>query len=121
MNISLFSFLTEREIYSLFGNALDNALEAVTKIEDPARRMITLKSNARGEMVVLLVENTCEGALNIADDESLPATTKTGKGHGFGLRSIREIAQRHQGFLSIREENGVVKLSVVMKPDQSKA
>ena len=117
---SLFDFLTEREIYSLFGNALDNALEAVTKIEDPARRMITLKSNVRGELVVLLVENTCEGALNIADDTSLPVTTKTGRGHGFGLRSIREIAERHQGFLSIREENGVVKLSVVMKPDVSK-
>ncbi|MBQ1492767.1 MAG: GHKL domain-containing protein, partial [Blautia sp.] len=32
---AMFNFLTEREIYSLFGNALDNALEAVTKIEDP--------------------------------------------------------------------------------------
>ena len=117
---SLFDFLSEREIYSLFGNALDNALEAVTKIESPARRLITLKSNTRGELVVLQIENTSESAFTALDENSLPQTTKTGKGHGFGLRSIREIAERHQGFLSIREENGVVKLTVVMKPEGQK-
>ena len=118
---SLFDFLTDREIYSLFGNALDNALEAVTKIEDPARRMITLKSNARGELVVLQIENTSENAFSILDEDSLPQTTKSGSGHGFGLRSIREIAQRHQVFISIRDEDGVVKLSVVMNPGRSAA
>ena len=112
---SLFSFLTEREIYSLFGNALDNALEAVSKIEDPAQRMITLKSNTRGGMVVLQVENTFSGNMSLTADE-LPHTTKTGSGHGFGLRSIQRIAEKHGGMMSVRAENGVFKLSVVMKP-----
>ena len=113
---ALFNFLTEREIYSLFGNALDNALEAVTQIEDTDKRMITLKSNARGDMVVLQIENTSSRALKVGDNQ-LPQTTKSGSGHGFGLRSISRIAEKHQGFLSIREEDGVVKLSVVMRPD----
>ena len=117
---SLFNFLKEREIYSLFGNALDNALEAVSKIKDESRRMITLKSNRRGELVVLQIENTCEDPLKM-DENSLPVTTKQGSGHGFGLRSIRQIAEKHQGFLSIREEDGVVKLSVVMRPDGAAA
>ena len=111
---SLFNFLSEREIYSLFGNALDNALEAVTKIEDPARRMITLKSNSRGGMVVLQVENTFAGDMTLSDD-SLPQTTKSGSGHGFGLRSIRRIAEKHGGMMSLRTEGGVFKLSVVMQ------
>ena len=113
---ALFNFLTEREIYSLFGNALDNALEAVTQIQDTDKRMITLKSNARGDMVVLQIENTSSRALKVGDNQ-LPQTTKSGSGHGFGLRSISRIAEKHQGFLSIREEDGVVKLSVVMRPD----
>ncbi len=112
---SLFAFLTEREIYSLFGNALDNALEAVTKIEDPANRMITLKSNARGDLVVLQVENTYAGDMRLSD-EALPHTTKTGSGHGFGLRSIQRLAEKHGGMMSVRAENGVFKLSVVMRP-----
>lgn len=113
---SLFNFLTEREIYSLFGNALDNALEAVTKIEDPARRMITLKSNTRGGMAVLQVENTFAGDMTLSDD-ALPHTTKTGSGHGFGLRSIQRIAEKHGGMMGLRTENGVFKLSVMMRGD----
>ena len=115
---SLFGFLTEREIYSLFGNALDNALEAVTKIPDPERRMITLKSNTRGGMVVLLVENTLAGEMTLTDS-ALPPTTKTGSGHGFGLRSIQRIAEKHGGMMSLRCENGVFKLSVVMRPESA--
>ena len=113
---SLFAFLTEREIYSLFGNALDNALEAVTKIREPERRMITLKSNTRSGLVVLQVENTYDGDMRLPDG-SLPQTTKTGPGHGFGLRSIRRIAEKHNGSMSLRTEDGVFKLSVLMQPE----
>ena len=113
---SLFDFLTEREIYSLFGNALDNALEAASKVSDPARRMISLKSNSRSGLVVLQVENTYEGN-RVAEESGLFPTTKSGGGHGFGLRSIQHIAEKHQGSMSVRAENGIFKLSVVMKPD----
>ena len=116
INGALFDFLTEREIYSLFGNALDNALEAASKVSDPANRMITLQSNARSGLVMLQVENTYEGELVLNEDD-LPNTTKTGSGHGFGLRSIRHIAEKHQGSMSLRAENGVFRLSVVMVPD----
>ena len=114
---SLFNFLTEREIYSLFGNALDNALEAVSKIEDPEKRMITLKSNSRGDLVVLQVENTYAGDMTLSEN-ALPHTTKTGSGHGFGLRSISRLAEKHGGSMSLRTENGVFKLSVIMSPEK---
>ncbi len=110
---SLFHFLSEKEIYSLFGNALDNALEATEKVEDVSKRMISLKSNPRGELVVLQIENTYEGDLMLQEDR-LPKTTKTTSGHGFGLRSIQEIAQRHGGAMSIRAENGIFKLSILL-------
>ena len=112
---SLFGFLTEREIYSLFGNALDNALEAVTKIGEPERRMITLKSNSRGSLVVLQVENTFAGDMHLSEG-SLPHTTKTGPGHGFGLRSISRIAEKYNGSMSIRTDGSVFRLTVIMQP-----
>ena len=115
---SLFDFLTERETYSLFGNALDNALEAVTKVEDPEKRIITLKGNTRGGMVVLQVENTYAGDMQLPGD-ALPRTTKTSPGHGFGLRSISRIAEKHGGTMSLRTENGVFKLTVVMRPERA--
>lgn len=112
---SLFSFLSDREIYSLFGNALDNALEATTKLSDIGDRMITLKANRRGDLVVLQVENTCEPGFSL-DGDILPQTTKSGKGHGFGLRSISRLAEKHGGSMSVRAENGVFKLSVILHP-----
>ncbi len=115
---SLFSFLTEREIYSLFGNALDNALEAVTKIDDPERRMISLKSSSRGGMAVLQVENTYAGDMSLADG-ALPQTTKTGSGHGFGLRSIQRIAEKHGGTMTLRTDGGVFRLTAVMQPQSA--
>ena len=115
---SLFGFLTEREIYSLFGNALDNALEAVMKIDDSERRMITLKSSTRGGLAVLQVENTYAGDMSLADD-MLPHTTKTGSGHGFGLRSIQRIAEKHGGTMTLRTDGGVFRLTVVMQPQNA--
>ena len=78
--------------------------------------MISLKSNSRSGLVVLQVENTYEGD-RMAEENGLFPTTKTGSGHGFGLRSIQHIAEKHQGSMSVRAENGIIKLSVVMKPD----
>jgi signal transduction histidine kinase len=48
-------------------------------------------------------------------DGALPHTTKSGSGHGFGLRSIERIAEKHSGTMSLRTEGGVFKLSVVMR------
>ena len=78
--------------------------------------MISLKSNSRSGFVVLQVENTYEGNRQ-AEENGLFHTTKTGSGHGFGLRSIQHIAEKHQGSMSVRAENGIFKLSVVMRPD----
>lgn len=112
---TLFSFMSEMEIYSLFGNALDNALESCTKVDDPVKRVISLKAAARGEMVVLHVENAFQEALNMVD--GMPQTTKKGSGHGFGLRSIQSIAEAYNGMASVQTENGLFKLTVILRPE----
>ena len=111
---TLFDFMSEMEIYSLFGNALDNALESCTKVTDMEKRVIALKAAARGDMVILHVENAYEAALNMVD--GMPQTTKTGSGHGFGLRSIREIAEKYSGVASVQAEDNIFKLNVLLKP-----
>ena len=113
---TLFNFMSEMEIYSLFGNALDNALESCSKVTDPEKRVISLKAAARGDMVVLHVENCFEQALNMVD--GMPQTTKKGSGHGFGLRSIQNIAEKYGGVATVNAESGLFKLTVLMKPQQ---
>ena len=112
---TLFDFMSEMEIYSLFGNALDNALESCTKVTEPLKRVISLKAAARGDMVILHVENAFEETLNMVD--GMPQTTKKDPGHGFGLRSIQSIAEKYNGVASVQTENGLFKLTVVLRPE----
>jgi len=111
---TMFDFMSEMEIYSLFGNALDNALESCSKVSEPEKRVISLKAARHGEMVVLHVENFFEETLTMVD--GLPQTTKKGSGHGFGLRSIQQIAEKYEGVASVQAAGNIFKLTVFMKP-----
>ena len=114
---TLFNFMTETEIYSLFGNALDNALESCSKVTDAEKRVISLKAAQRGDMVVLHVENFFEAALNMVD--GMPVTTKKGSGHGFGLRSIQQIAEKYSGVATVQAEGNIFKLTVLLRPEKA--
>lgn len=111
---SLFDFMSEMEIYSLFGNALDNALESCSKVKDPAMRVISLKANARGSMVVLHVENCFDEPPTLID--GMPVTSKKESGHGLGLRSIQQIAEKYSGTVSVQIDGQFFKLNVILNP-----
>ena len=91
-------FLDEEDIYSLFGNALDNAVEAVKKAEAPKRRPISLNVSVKGRVLVIHVDNYCGEKVTFRD--GLPETTKGDKdNHGFGMLSIRYITEKYGGTL----------------------
>ena len=43
-------------------------------------------------------------------------TTKKGSGHGFGLRSIQNIAEKYSGVASVQASGNLFKLTVLMRP-----
>lgn len=105
-------FLPRSEVCSLFGNVLDNAIEASSQVEDPARRLITLDVHARGGLVSISAENYFEGEV-LMEDRQLPASRR-GEGHGFGMRSIERTAEGWGGSVSASAEDGVFRLNIVM-------
>ena len=111
---TLFSFLSEMEIYALFGNIMDNALEGMENVAHPEKRFICLKSARHQDMVILVAENYFEHELNFQN--GIPVTTKEEEQHhGFGLRSIMSIAQTHGGSAVIQAENGIFRLTISMR------
>ncbi|MHA3226343.1 GHKL domain-containing protein [Globicatella sulfidifaciens] len=62
------------DISRLFGNALDNAIEQVEKIPETEKRLVTLKLQNRGKMVILRVDNYC-----IDDQLNLMVISETSK------------------------------------------
>ncbi len=107
------SFMKDGEVYALFGNILDNAIEAVTKINEAGKRRITLRVARKGDIVTIGADNYYAGEVEFAPD-GLPRTVKTEEGyHGFGMKSIRALAEAYGGTLFVSASGGVFRLSIV--------
>ena len=102
------------DVYSLFGNAVDNAVEAVCGLDDPAQKTIDIKTERVGGMVTVTVTNYFVGILRLRD--GLPITSKrveTGY-HGLGIKSMRMIAQKYHGDLQFQADGGLFTLIVYL-------
>ena len=105
-------FLSDGDLYCLFGNIIDNALEAVRSLLEKERRVINLVVKAKNGLLLVQEENYFAGELQFRD--WLPVTTKEDKNyHGFGTRSIRMIAHKYGGELSTSVQDGVFRLNIV--------
>lgn len=109
----LLSFLEDEDIYALFGNILDNAVEAVDEIQDPSKRCINLVVEREKGAIVIRQDNYYVGKI-VKNEEGLINTSKSGNGfHGFGMKSIREIVTRYEGVLNIDVTGDTFRLSIV--------
>lgn len=105
-------FIDGSDLYCLFGNIVDNALEAVKAISEQERRVINLLVKAQGNLLMIQADNYFDGALTFRD--GLPVTTKADKNyHGFGLRSIRMIVHKYDGTLTTYAEGDVFHLNIL--------
>lgn len=109
----LFDFMAPADIYSLFGNALDNAIESV-RGEQECNRFISLKAGRQGNLIVLRVENYCGHELMF--ESGLPLTTKQMEPgyHGYGVKSICFLAEKYGGYAKMRLEEECFQLVVVL-------
>ena len=104
-------FMAEEDIYALFGNIIDNAIEAVVKLE-ASKRIIGLHVKAVGDLLTIKEYNYYEA--DIQFENGLPQTTKADKRfHGFGIRSIQCICDKYGGDLSIETENKVFSINIL--------
>lgn len=105
-------FIDPVDLYTLLGNALDNAIEAVKELKEPERRFLALRIKRQGELVFLQIENYCVGG--IAFQDGCPLTTKENKEeHGFGIQSIRFVVEKYHGYLNMSEEDNIFTLSIL--------
>lgn len=107
-------FMDAVDLYTIFGNALDNAIEGVHALDEPGKKAISVQVFTRSGMVLIQTENYCKGIAQF--DGDLPATSKTEEQgyHGFGLKSIRYIAEKYDGFLTVRQEGDTFLLRVTI-------
>ena len=109
------SFMDEMDIYSLFGNLLENAISAAEQIEAREKRLVSLTLERKGILRNIHVANYCRNPVSLSDG-SLPATTKKAEEgfHGYGLRSVLETARKYEGNLRVWVEGEVFHAAVFL-------
>lgn len=96
------SFLEPLDISTIFGNALDNAIEA--------RRLIAVKAErVRNLLLITTTNNVLPGTV------ARPETTKTDRFiHGFGLPNIKNAAGKYGGQCIVKSEDGKFTLKIII-------
>lgn len=106
-------FIESLDISTIFGNALDNAIEASEKLPEE-RRLITARAGRVRDMLFILVENNAF----FSGDASGSASGKTTKEdvflHGFGLANIKKAVERYDGQCSIKKKEDAFVLKIVI-------
>ncbi|WEV42031.1 GHKL domain-containing protein [Bifidobacterium sp. ESL0682] len=106
--------MSSMDIATLFGNALDNAIEAASQVKEPERRLIKLALHEHGQFTVIRVENYYESALKKDDEGNLRTTKSDMHSHGYGVKSIKHIAGLYHGNVTIETHNHWFVLTVLL-------
>ena len=105
------SVMAGSDIYSLFGNILDNAIEYLRTVNECNDRFIRLFIKPQGSRLVIHQENYYINKGTFTD--GIPVTTKPDKiRHGFGIRSMMRIARQYGGDLRISTEKNLFKVDI---------
>ncbi len=110
---SLLDFMDVMDICTIFGNALDNAIESVEKIKDSEKRLISMTVASQNDFLIIRFENYFESTVKM--DDGMPLTTKRDRAnHGFGIKSIRLVAEKYQGSLTVHTEGQWFSLRILI-------
>ena len=110
------NFIEPLDISTLFGNGIDNAIEASEKLPEE-QRVILVKAGKVQDFISILIENNC------ADEAHADGyTTKADKFlHGFGISNMKKAAEKYGGSCTITQENGKFTLKILLPRSEGKA
>lgn len=114
----LLDFMNLMDICTIFGNALDNAIECVEKIGDKSKRLIRTAVYSQSKFLIIRFENYTE--LELTTKDSLPITTKKDRQyHGYGLKSIRSTVEKYGGSMTVNVKDNWFILRLLIPEEKS--
>lgn len=91
--------LSECEIVALFGNLLDNAIEACSKIENDIK-WIRVAIRRMQEMTFIKISNSY-GEHPVFTGDKFVSTKKKKEMHGLGMTSMKIIVEKYEGSIDV--------------------
>ena len=109
----LLEFMDTMDICSIFGNALDNAIECELKILDKEKRLIHVTVTQQKNFLMIRFENYYEGKIKMKEGKFV-TTKKEKEFHGYGIKSIRYTANKYGGAVSIDTKDNWFDLKILI-------
>lgn len=112
------AFIDAVDLYTIMGNAVDNAIESVKDIKEQEKRIIDVLVYVKQNFLMINIINPLDHEITFED--GVPVTTKENNGyHGFGTKSIRHTAAKYNGHTSFQTENGCFVLKILFPLDKT--
>ncbi len=105
--------VNDLDLHILVDNLLENAIEACKRAQTKKLDLILTANETY--IVVEISNSTCE---NVLENNKNFITTKKEKGiHGYGIRNVRDIVEKHQGSLlyEMKSENYIKCKAILIK------
>lgn len=106
-------FMQVADIYALFGNALDNAINATMELNDPSKRVINVRFSSQGNLMLIQIQNYHQRRLRFRN--GLPITThQDATRHGFGMKSMLHTVEQYGGTMQVDDTDSVFTLRILL-------
>ena len=103
-------FIEPLDVSTIFGNGLDNAIEASEKLPEE-QRAILVKAGKMQNFFSVLIENNC---LQDSGNTKSRTTKNDDFLHGFGISNMRKAVKKYDGQLMTKCENGKFTLKILI-------
>ena len=104
-------FINEFDLCVLFGNILDNALEACGRMRCDEGCFIHIQAKTVKKCFLIEVKNS----VDLAEKYAFGFTNKESPGeHGIGLLNVADVVRGYNGVLNMESEKGIFVISVLI-------
>ena len=105
-------FVQATDLAIVLGNALDNAIEACCKVESQEKKTVELFVTFKNGSIVMVIKNPVSSKVDVS---ALTSNKNNAKYHGYGIISMKQIAEKYNGEVVFSCENDLFTTSIILK------
>lgn len=111
---ALLDGMSPADLYSIFGNALDNAIEYLETVDEDNRIIKMYVDLKCGSFVNISIKNRFDCEKKTITGDNLKTSKSDADNHGYGIRSMKMTVERFGGSMSISASDDVFEVNIVL-------
>ena len=104
------TFMQAFDLNILFGNLLDNALEALEKVQE---RYLYIGISFKNGILLIHMRNSFDGIIN-QKNNILKTRKENSKKHGIGMQNIKDVIRKYEGDINIQTTENLFTVDIIL-------